>query len=443
LIDLSNTDAVSDASITIIARNCSLLEDINISSTTSPVPITDAAIYALCEHCSNITRLGLSNCTRIRDASLFYISQMLSSLEVIDVSRCLLLSGAGWTQLVTTCRHLTTIDISHTRIPIATSLDATSRYTRSLKEVIMHRNDILNDDGLMHLARASQKLQKIDVSHCSDGVTDDGLSSLAMHCPELQHVNTALCASITSAGWIAIAQACVHLQLVTCDLCNVEDTMLAALGATCHQLESLSMRGCDGISSSGVQQLARGCPLLTDVDFAGCMITDQGVGALAAACPHLQSLNLSYNLITDAGLLAVAKYCRQLLALYLCEVHEITDAGISAIAATNPHIHTLDATHCNITNASLTVLSKYCHELYVVTVDDCSGISDRGIIALSCGNPNLQTLCIDNCNGVTDTAVEALVDNCNILHELHVHHCRKISWSTLAKAQSEGLHIYK
>lgn len=54
---------------------------------------------------------------------------------------------------------------------------------------------------------------------------------------------------------------------------------LQAIGYNCHQLQSLSLGWCEGVSDEGVKSLAYGCPDLRALDLCGCVLIT-GTGSI-------------------------------------------------------------------------------------------------------------------------------------------------------------------
>lgn len=78
-------NAITDASIEILAQKCSRLEKLVLTYNTV---LTDQSIHSLATHCRNLTHLDISNCEYITDSPIMRISSCCPSLRVLDLYHC-------------------------------------------------------------------------------------------------------------------------------------------------------------------------------------------------------------------------------------------------------------------------------------------------------------------------------------------------------------------
>lgn len=114
--------------------------------------------------------------------------------------------------------------------------------------------------------------------------------------------------------------------------CYVGDPGIAAVGQCCKQLEDLNLRFCEGLSDTGVVQLALGCgKSLKSLGVAACAkITDISLEAVGLHCTSLETLSLDSEFISNKGLLAVAKGCPLLKVLKL-QCINVTDEALAGV----------------------------------------------------------------------------------------------------------------
>jgi F-box/leucine-rich repeat protein 2/20 len=114
--------------------------------------------------------------------------------------------------------------------------------------------------------------------------------------------------------------------------CYVGDPGIAAVGQCCKQLEDLNLRFCEGLSDTGVVELALGCgKSLKSLGVAACAkITDISLEAVGLHCTSLETLSLDSEYISNKGLLAVAKGCPLLKVLKL-QCINVTDEALAAV----------------------------------------------------------------------------------------------------------------
>ena len=98
---------------------------------------------------------------------------------------------------------------------------------------------------------------------------------------------------------------------------------------------SVSLRGCSGITSTGVASLSFFCPRLERLVLADCMhMTDAGIQALAHNCPKLRFLCLrGCPLLTDRAIDLLRALCPRLERLQLSVARLITPASLQRLRA--------------------------------------------------------------------------------------------------------------
>lgn len=117
-----------------------------------------------------------------------------------------------------------------------------------------------------------------------------------------------------------------------CKGCYVGDQGLAAVGKVCNQLEDLNLRFCEGLTDTGLVDLAHGCgKSLKSLGIAACVkITDVSLEAVGSHCKSLETLSLDSEFIHNKGVHAVAQGCPLLRALKL-QCINVTDEALVAV----------------------------------------------------------------------------------------------------------------
>lgn len=115
------------------------------------------------------------------------------------------------------------------------------------------------------------------------------------------------------------------------------------------RVRRLVLSRCAGLRFSGLEMLARSCPLLESVDVSYCCnFGDREAAALSYAA-RLRDLRLDKCLgVTDVGLAKVAVGCSSLEKLSLKWCFEITDLGIDLLAKKCPHLKLLDISYSKV-----------------------------------------------------------------------------------------------
>lgn len=114
--------------------------------------------------------------------------------------------------------------------------------------------------------------------------------------------------------------------------CYVGDQGLVAIGKCCRQLEILNLRFCEGLTDTGLVELALGCGnTLKWLGVAACAkITDISLEAVGSHCSSLETLSLDSEFVHNKGVLAVAKGCSLLKNLSL-QCINVTDEALTAV----------------------------------------------------------------------------------------------------------------
>lgn len=95
---------------------------------------------------------------------------------------------------------------------------------------------------------------------------------------------------------------------------GIGDDGLAALSSGCKKLKQLNLSYCNEVTDRGLQYLSQ-VEELSDLELRGLVnITDKGLTALAAGCKRLSALDLKHcENINDSGFWSLAYYSRSLL----------------------------------------------------------------------------------------------------------------------------------
>ena len=132
--------------------------------------------------------------------------------------------------------------------------------------------------------------------------------------------------------------------------CPVEDPSLQLLSQRCVFLQELVLAGCDQLTDSGLEAVARYNRKLVKLDLEGCqLVTDLGVVEVFTFCRGLLDVNLSRcQLLTDETLIALGECCRGVEHIKIAYLLQLTDRGLYNFAsfAKAGALQTLDVTGC-------------------------------------------------------------------------------------------------
>jgi F-box/leucine-rich repeat protein 2/20 len=183
-----------------------------------------------------------------------------------------LMEDVHFSEVVKTCPHLISIDLSRT---------------------------LEFSDRLLDL---DTSLEELDLSKC-EWMSDTHLKRIIQACPNLSRLGLSGDEAITFRGWS--------------DLQNLS------------RLISLDISRCGKINDEDFELILKACPQLIELNVEECRrISNKGFYALAKMLPHLAFLNLARTSISDAALIDIVTKCRKLRELNINRCDEISEKGI-------------------------------------------------------------------------------------------------------------------
>jgi len=145
------------------------------------------------------------------------------------------------------------------------------------------------------MLRDNKVLQNLSLHNCAEWLTDGELLPVIGQNRHLLSVDMRGCVRLTRHSLVAVSLSCV-------------------------QLRRLDLAHCEWVDSLSLRSLADHCGgALRSVDLTACrQLKDDAICYLARKCPRLRSLSVAVNAnITDESVEEVAKHCRGLEQLDL------------------------------------------------------------------------------------------------------------------------------
>ena len=268
----------------------------------------------------------------------------------------------------------------------------------------------IRDDGLKMIVRECQCLLYLNLSFCK--VTDLSMRYLGMYCEELAFLSLANCTELTDAGAAAIRKGtrCKKLQWLDLSGCRNFSTeglqeLIAGCGAT---LGALILNHITTLRGAVLAEVARQCHELQHISILGCQnINDRAIKQLAH-CHKLRRFAISNNvLITGAGLKAMVKGCKNLTNIMISNCAKFGNEGLSALS------------QCN---------------LVFLDVSDCPSLTEGGVKSLCEGGigprRNLQHVDFSRCTGITAAGYFHMPLRLHMITQLKLKGCRQIDDTT-------------
>ncbi len=210
-------------------------------------------------------------------------------------------------------------------------------------------------DELMHSLPPLPRLQQLKLAYCNVWTVTPGAFGSINKLGALFHLDLRGCQSLLGrtlahglrtvsslnltgctrlgSGSLDFLADCPQLTALYLGQSGVGDEHCVLL-ARLLSLRVLDLSGCTKITDRGVDQLARGCPLLTQLLLRGTAVTD-GCGRALAKCPALAKLDLGSCRLTHFCAVQLAA----LAPLQCLGVQNCPDSFVRAVKRELPHVH--------------------------------------------------------------------------------------------------------
>ncbi|OIV95878.1 hypothetical protein TanjilG_06854 [Lupinus angustifolius] len=220
------------------------------------------------------------------------------------------------------------LQILSTRFPNVTDIYVDERFAISPPPCIGRKRS--RDNSKVSSEESCGSVGNVDSPYLSDA----GLAVIGNGFPKLEKLNLIWCSNVTSDGLASLARKCTYLKSLDLQGCYVRDQGLAAVGQCCKQLEDLNLRFCEGLTDTGLIELAVGVgKSLKSLGVAACAkITDSSMEAVGSHCGSLENLSLDSEFIHNQGILAVAGGCPHLKVIKL-QCINVNDDALKAVGA--------------------------------------------------------------------------------------------------------------
>uniref|UniRef100_L7M692 Putative f-box and leucine-rich repeat protein 14 n=1 Tax=Rhipicephalus pulchellus TaxID=72859 RepID=L7M692_RHIPC len=194
------------------------------------------------------------------------------------------------------------------------------------------------------------------------------------------------------------------------------------------QLRRLVLRGCSGLTATGLSKVAE-CCFLSELTLSDCLqISDHD---LLLLCQNLRALRVfhlsgSFHNLTGDSIGAIG-HLPLLEELNLSHNKAVDDVVIGAICAGCTKLRFLDVSACSggITDVALNHLSR-CSGLRQLKLNYLGRITDSGLGSLS-DQGLLHSVELRGCRWVSDEGVLILVEQCHDLRLLDVSGCERVT----------------
>jgi F-box and leucine-rich repeat protein 2/20 len=124
-------------------------------------------------------------------------------------------------------------------------------------------------------------------------------------------------------------------------------------------------------------------------------VTNAGISCIARGCEKLVYITIeNCRQIDDTALIAIGSSCRNLLGITITDSlgPRFSDRGLTAIACGCPVLESISIICVNMTDAGVIVLAQKCFHLKSVTLDSSKMITNASLIAFATNSRKLQSV---------------------------------------------------
>lgn len=248
-----------------------------------------------------------------------------------------------------------------------------------------HFNDVLVEKIVDHCSR----LSSITFSGNFKDITKVGIGNLTKKCHELKSLSVLSCesddadADDNDGEWAlddSLLSAITDKREISLEHFGLSgfknvtsDGLRTFIKYISGSLISLDLSELPAITDKVVQDIAKLCPKLTNINFGYCSVTDKGVENFCSKCTLLQSVDLcGCNELTDKSVFALSEHCHSLKAIKLAWCLKITEKSLEALSTSCLHIEHIDIRHCSVKHIPYDFVKL--SSLKQLLVEGCTGL---------------------------------------------------------------------
>ena len=222
-------------------------------------------------------------------------------------------------------------------------------------------------------------------------------------------------------------------------------TAFAAIANFCRSLATLSVTSC-----THLETLGPGYPSLTSFELIGvedneAVVCTEIIEEMVSCCPILEKVDLNDSYcIGGVAVESIGRNCERLKKLNLRHCHNITDAGLNAVAAGCPLLQCLDIEQMArteavmITDESMTQIATKCTALTWLDICSCSRLTGTSFEALAT-LPSLTNLRAQDLPHLADHHVSRFLAECHSLQRLEIGTCSGAQVCPLISSQLNAI----
>ncbi|PNY22962.1 Alpha-galactosidase 2 [Tolypocladium capitatum] len=154
----------------------------------------------------------------------------------------------------------------------------------------------------------------------------------------------------------------------------------------------------------------------------------------------IKRLNLATlaDRVNDGSVLPLA-VCSRVERLTLTNCRGLTDSGLIALVENSASLLALDISNDkNITEQSINAIAEHCKRLQGLNISGCDGISNESMTTLAQSCKYIKRLKLNECAQLRDNAILAFANHCPNILEIDLHQCHQIGNAPVTALLSNG-----
>ncbi|KAF4457367.1 F-box and leucine-rich repeat protein GRR1 [Fusarium austroafricanum] len=154
----------------------------------------------------------------------------------------------------------------------------------------------------------------------------------------------------------------------------------------------------------------------------------------------IKRLNLAAlaDKVNDGSVMPLS-VCTRVERLTLTNCRGLTDSGLIALVENSNSLLALDISNDkNITEQSINAIAKHCSRLQGLNISGCDGVSNESMITLATSCRYIKRLKLNECGQLQDDAIHAFANNCPNILEIDLHQCVKIGNGPVTSLMVKG-----
>ncbi|OAA48782.1 Cyclin-like F-box [Cordyceps fumosorosea ARSEF 2679] len=132
--------------------------------------------------------------------------------------------------------------------------------------------------------------------------------------------------------------------------------------------------------------------------------------------------------------------CARIERLTLTNCRGLTDAGIIGLVENNTNLLALDVSNDkNITDQSIYTIAEHCKRLQGLNISGCDGVSNDSLEVLAKSCKYIKRLKLNDCTQIRDNAVLAFAENCPNILEIDLNQCGHVGNGAVTALMAKGI----